>query len=131
MRKRLSHRKSRAVFSHHLFDAEKQGSEIGGIFQMPADVVGIGRAGGAGGPVVEPPWLKGGCEEGINAEEAVSPQISRGIFASSFRCGKTGVGNWGDFPDACGRGGNRRGKNTTHFPDGAFSDAGKYPRLSP
>ena len=42
------------------------GSEIEGIFQMPADVVGIGGA-----------------------------------------------------------------KNTTHFPDGAFSDAGKYPRLSP
>ena len=32
------------VFSHHLFDAEKQGSEIEGIFQMPADVVGIGGA---------------------------------------------------------------------------------------
>ena len=57
------------VFSHHLFDAEKQGSEIGGIFQMPADVVGIGGA-----------------------------------------------------------------KNTTHFPDGAFSDAGMamqaIPRLA-
>ena len=29
---------------YHLFDAEKQGSEIEGIFQMPADVVGIGGA---------------------------------------------------------------------------------------
>jgi hypothetical protein len=36
--------RQQGVFSHHLFDAEKQGSEIGGIFQMPADVVGTGGA---------------------------------------------------------------------------------------
>ena len=46
---------------------------------------------------------------------------------SSFRCGKTGVGNWGDFPDACGRGGNRRGKKHHAFSRRSFFRCGKIP----
>jgi hypothetical protein len=60
--------------SHHLFDAEKQGWEIGGIFQMPADVVGTG-----------------GAKNTTHFDAEILTKNLARVFTSSFRCGKTGV----------------------------------------